>query len=66
MTDISKCGAIRNTEVCPLRNKCYRFTADSAGQYQPWVAPKWNGDECPYIYERSRGESEQVSKTEEV
>jgi hypothetical protein len=27
MTDITKCSGETETEVCPLRNKCYRFLA---------------------------------------
>lgn len=27
MVDITKCSGVRGNDVCPMRDKCYRYTA---------------------------------------
>ena len=48
MSDISKCNGFD----CPLRNKCYRFTAIANEHWQSYMNPpgKWIGRkfECEY------------------
>lgn len=51
MTEYTKCEGIG----CPLKQKCYRFTAPSDGEYQSWsgfykdLKETENGVECDYF-----------------
>lgn len=46
MTDISKCDG----EDCPLKDKCYRYTAPSDDLYQSWVEPAYKDGDCDNLY----------------
>lgn len=35
MADITKCSGKKDTEICPLRNLCYRYTA-KVSAWQSW------------------------------
>ncbi len=40
MTDISKCIGEKDKIVCPLREKCYRFTSPADQYWQSWIEPE--------------------------
>ena len=47
MTDISKCSG----ENCPMKESCYRFTAE-AGQMQSYfIEPPIKDGKCEYYWE---------------
>jgi len=61
MADITKCTGIKrdspkDTFICPLRDKCYRFTAPTSLVWQSWFV------EVPYNEEAK--ECEHLWKTE--
>lgn len=37
MSDISKCKGVRGKEECPLKDKCYRYTALASEHYQSYI-----------------------------
>jgi len=53
MTDISKCSG----EGCPLKDSCRRYTAP-ASEWQYWIEPNWDGEECVVYLEESRDPAE--------
>lgn len=36
MPDISMCKGLTEERVCPMREKCYRYTAKPTPYYQAW------------------------------
>lgn len=53
MPDITMCKAERGTELCPIRDKCYRFTAHANPIWQAYfmVAPfKGGNPKKPYRF----------------
>lgn len=46
MTDISKCRGELDGVVCPLRERCVRWTAIPDAHWQSMVMPTEIGDKC--------------------
>ena len=47
MSDISKCSG----KDCPLKERCYRYTAKSDKYMQSYIAPKYEDGECENYWE---------------
>ncbi len=51
MTDITKCSG----ENCPMKESCYRFTAESEGIGQTYfIEPPIKDGKCEHYWERVR------------
>lgn len=38
MADITMCCGLAGLDICPIREKCYRYTAIATLGYQSWFA----------------------------
>ena len=45
MPDIAMCPGERPGETCPLRDACYRHTAQPS-EWQAWFLPELFGEKC--------------------
>jgi len=56
MTDISKC----NGDNCPIKEKCYRFTASAEHLWQSYVSPGEEDEvetgKCPLFWDNQGDE----------
>jgi hypothetical protein len=52
MTDITKCTG----QNCPIKDKCYRYTAKESEYSQSWADFKYEDGKCEDFYGRSRDE----------
>ena len=63
MADISKCKGIG----CPIKDKCYRYTAKESLVWQSWLEPKFkiigknnNHVECPHFWKTEHKPKKQI------
>jgi len=52
MTDMAKCtGETAEKKLCPLRDNCYRYTAES-GEWQSWIETPLDEDgKCELLWD---------------
>lgn len=59
MADITKCSGEKGTEICKLRDSCYRYLAPENTKWQSYFCetPFDNPDNCIHYWEDKKKEA---------